>query len=48
MKLKNPTLVNKELYERVEEIRVQKTLIKILLVVVALAVVFIAMNIING
>ena len=48
MKLQNPTLINNELYERVEEIRVQKTLIKILLVIAASAVVFIAMTVING
>lgn len=48
MKLQNPTLINKELYERVEELRVQKTLIKILLVVASSAVVFIAMTVIAG
>lgn len=48
MKLQNPTLINKELYERVEDVRVQKTLLKILLVVASSAVVFIAMTVIAG
>ena len=46
MKLQKPTLVNKELYERVEEIRVQKTLIKIFMTIAIASVVFTAMTVI--
>lgn len=46
MKMQNPTLVNKELYERVEEIRVQKTLIKIFITIAIASVVFTAMTVI--
>ncbi len=46
MKLQNPTLVNKEFYERVENVRVQKTLIKIVLTIAIAALVFAAMTVI--
>lgn len=48
MKLKNPTLLNEELYARVEHERMQKTLLKIVLVVAVASVVFIAMTVIAG
>ena len=46
MKLQNPTLVNNELYERVEEIRAQKTLIKIFITIAIASVVFSVMTVI--
>ena len=46
MKLQNPALVNNELYEKVEEIRVQKTLIKIFITIAIASVVFTAMTVI--
>lgn len=46
MKLQNPALVNNELYEKVEEIRVQKTLIKILITIAIASVVFTVMTVI--
>lgn len=46
MKMQNPTLVNNELYEKVEEIRVQKTLIKIFLTIAIASVVFTVMTVI--
>lgn len=46
MKLQNPTLVNNELYERVEEIRTQKTLIKIFITIAIASVVFSVMTVI--
>lgn len=46
MKLQNPTLVNNELYERVEEIRAQKTLIKIFTTIAIASVVFSVMTVI--
>ena len=46
MKMQNPMLVNNELYEKVEEMRVQKTLIKIFLTIAIASVVFTAMTVI--
>ena len=46
MKLQNPTLVNNELYEKVEEMRVQKTLIKIFITIAIASVVFTVMTVI--
>lgn len=46
MKLQNPALVNNELYEKVEEIRVQKTLIKIFITIAIASVVFTVMTVI--
>ena len=46
MKLQNPTLVNNELYEKVEEMRVQKTLIKIFITISIASVVFTVMTVI--
>lgn len=46
LKLQNPTLVNNEFYERVEEIRVQKTLIKIFITIAIASIVFTAMTVI--
>ena len=45
MKLQNPTLVNNELYEKVEEMRVQKTLIKIFITIAIASVVFTVMTV---
>jgi len=46
LKLQNPALVNNELYEKVEEMRVQKTLIKIFITIAIASVVFTAMTVI--
>lgn len=46
MKLQNPALVNNELYEKVEEIRVQKTLLKIFLTIAVASVLFMIMTVI--
>ena len=46
MKLQNPTLVNNELYKKVEEMRVQKTLIKIFITIAIASVVFTVMTVI--
>jgi len=46
LKLQNPALVNNELYEKVEEIRVQKTLIKIFITIAVASVLFMIMTVI--
>lgn len=46
MKLQNPALINPELFEKVEEVRVQRTLMKIFLTIVVASVLFMVMTVI--
>lgn len=46
MKLQNPALINPDLFNRVEEIRIQKTLIKIFATIAIASVLFIVMTVI--
>ena len=46
MKLQNPALINPDLFNRVEEIRVQKTLLKIFLTITVASVLFMVMTVI--
>ena len=46
MKLQNPALINPDLFNRVDEIRVQKTLLKIFLTIAVASVLFMIMTVI--
>ena len=46
MKLQNPALINPDLFNRVEEIRMQKTLLKIFLTIAVASVLFMVMTVI--
>ena len=46
MKLQNPALINPDLFNHVEEIRIQKTLLKIFLTIAVASVLFMVMTII--
>lgn len=46
MKLQNPALINPDLFNHVEEIRIQKTLIKIFATIAIASVLFMVMTVI--
>lgn len=46
MKLQNPALINPDLFNRVEEIRIQKTLMKIFLTIAIASVLFMIVTVI--
>lgn len=46
MKLQNPALINPDLFNHVEEIRIQKTLLKIFLTIAVASVLFMIMTVI--
>ena len=46
MKLQNPALINPDLFNRVEEIKVQKTLLKIFVTIAVASVLFMVMTVI--
>lgn len=46
MKLQNPALINPDLFNRVEEIRLQKTLLKIFVTIAIASVLFMIVTVI--